>query len=79
MEVPAGLAASGCGTPPRGLATAAQQEARKVQPPPEPPTPQEYLTIIQRGMKELDDHDELADTYLGQQVFPVGINMRNRE
>jgi hypothetical protein len=59
--------------------TAAQQEARGVQPPTEPPKPQEYITIIQRGMKELDDQDELADTYLGQRAFPAGIHMRNSE
>jgi len=59
--------------------TAAQPEAQETEPSPEPPTPQEHLTIIQRGKKEMGDHEELGDTYLGQQAFPVGIHLRNSE
>jgi hypothetical protein len=46
---------------------------------PQPSTPDENLTIIQRGMREMSDNEELGDTYLGQPSAPAGIHMRNSE
>lgn len=56
--------------------TASQPE---VQPRLEASVPEENLTIIQRGMREMGDNEELGDTYLGQKVTPVGIHLRNSE
>lgn len=46
---------------------------------PQPSTADENLTIIQRGMRDMGDNEELGDTYLGPKALPVGIHMRNSE
>lgn len=40
---------------------------------------EENMTLIQRGMREMGDNEELGDTYLGPKALPVDIHMRKSE
>jgi len=65
--------------PARGGIESIAADQPQTQSPSEPATPEENLTIIQRGMREIGDNEELGDTYLGPKALPVGIHMRNSE